>query len=573
MSAGEIARRLGAWFDRRARELPWRKTRDPYKVWVSEIMLQQTRVDTVVPYYERFLGDYPTLEALDAAPLDDVLASWSGLGYYRRARQLKLAVSEVRTRYGGQVPRAAPRLRELPGIGAYTAGAIASIAFDEPVPLVDGNVARVLARLFAIDDDMASARGMGKAWRLAGELVPKKRAGRHNQALMELGALVCTPRAPRCEDCPLSASCVARREGREGELPRALPKRAPRTVACVAAVVGHRDRVLLGQRREEGLYAGMWEPPLVEAKTPEAARETLASYGVPRGLALREAGSLRHVLSHRRLEVAVLEGTVRRAAPLPAEPPAPYRALAFKRPEEVALSTLAKKVLRAGNFGVNVVSFALLLLAAALTSSPARAAEAESPPAELGAPAAAVDGAPVSEDDELRALSPTRTRFVHAAVQALGGRGLRFNTPFRLATQLGAEGESLSLTAPYVDLGLMAAFGEPFGWQHGPNLHLSAALEGVPQQALSVTYMLRRPAGPYLAGHARAGVCLLAAPDGNVGGELALGGTVYATGALGVTGEVVGDLFYGAATYEHERTTIPVLSFQLGLSVDLEVLP
>ena len=222
-SNGERARRtaeaLGAWYDRAARDLPWRRTRDPWAILLSEVMLQQTRVDVVVPYWTRMLERFPAPRDMAEAPIDDVLSRWSGLGYYRRARNLWLCAREVVERFDGRLPDDVEGLRSLPGIGAYTAGAVASIAFDRQAPLVDGNVARVLARHAGIDDDPRSAVGQRRLWAEAAALVPAERPGRFNQALMELGATICTPRSPACAICPLERDCVARREGRVDELP------------------------------------------------------------------------------------------------------------------------------------------------------------------------------------------------------------------------------------------------------------------------------------------------------------------------------------------------------------------
>lgn len=302
-----IREALGAWYDTSARDLPWRRTRDPYAIWLSEVMLQQTRVETVIPYFERFLERFPSVDALASAPMDEVLSQWSGLGYYRRARQLHAAAREVTERYGGALPDRASELRTLHGVGAYTAGAIASIAFDRPEPLVDGNVARVLSRVEGIADDIRGAAGARRLWQAAARLVPEDRPGRWNQALMELGATLCAPRDPRCAACPLAASCVAAIEGRQGELPVVSAKKAPRAVKVVAAVLRHGRLVLLGQRKADGLFGGMWEPPMVEAASLAEARGSFEAFGIgPRVLAdLRELGQVKHVLSHQKLEVLV----------------------------------------------------------------------------------------------------------------------------------------------------------------------------------------------------------------------------------------------------------------------------
>src|SRR5688500_1720350 len=223
MDPALIAAAVVAHYARAKRDLPWRRTRDPYAIWVSEIMLQQTRVATVIPYWERWLGRFPTVGALAEAPLDDVLAHWAGLGYYTRARNLHRGAREVVARWGGALPETAGGLREVPGIGAYTAGAIASIAYGERAPLVDGNVARVLARVFGIETDVKSTVGVKKIWALAGALMEGLADGTDpgdlNQGLMELGATVCAPRSPSCLACPLTAVCVARKQGRQDELP------------------------------------------------------------------------------------------------------------------------------------------------------------------------------------------------------------------------------------------------------------------------------------------------------------------------------------------------------------------
>jgi len=346
-----IARALTAWYDLVRRDLPWRRTRDPYAIWVSEIMLQQTRVDTVVPYYQRFMQRFPDARALASAPLDDVLHAWSGLGYYRRARQLHLAASEVVERHAGRVPETVTELSSLSGIGRYTAGAIASIAYDAREPLVDGNVMRVLARLYGIDEDMRAQAGQKRAWAIAAELVPETEPGRFNQALMELGATVCTPRAPSCDRCPLARTCVALREGSVDRLPRLGARRAPTPVRAAAAVVVHRasGRVLLGRRPPDGLYGGMWEPPMVEVgqRIEEHIAVHRAFEFLPRGAHLEQAGEVTHVLSHRRMEIMVLRAVVTRAGRC-AKRPSPYVELAWQSPPAVALSTLARKLLRAG---------------------------------------------------------------------------------------------------------------------------------------------------------------------------------------------------------------------------------
>ncbi|APR76535.1 A/G-specific adenine glycosylase [Minicystis rosea] len=346
----EIARALGAWFDASARDLPWRRDRRPYAVWLSEIMLQQTRVETVIPYFERFLQRYPDVGALAAAELDDVLHLWSGLGYYRRARQLHAAAREVTERYGGAFPAEAAALRELPGVGAYTAGAVSSIAYGKQEPLVDGNVARVLARVEAIDASIKSPETIKRLWATAARMLPKDRPGRFNEALMELGATVCTPRDPRCETCPLARMCAARASGRERELPIVESKRPVPVVEMVAIVIEDpkTGAILFARRREGGLFGGLWEPPMVEALSVDDARAGLEALGVAIGRArLREAGRVTHVLTHRRMEVLVASG--RRTAGSAAQEALgePYEKASWLDPERpgVGVSTLARKII------------------------------------------------------------------------------------------------------------------------------------------------------------------------------------------------------------------------------------
>lgn len=254
MSEARVA--LLGHYDREARALPWREDTDPYRVLVSEFMLQQTRVDTVLGYYDRWLDRFPTMDALADAEQEEVLKQWEGLGYYRRARNLHRAARLVREELGGTWPRDASGLRALPGVGEYTAGAVASIAFGEVVPAVDGNVKRVLARLH--DEAKPTVVWLRSA---AARWVDTSRPGDWNQALMELGATVCTPRAPACERCPLEAWCGARRAGTVARRPAPVVKRKPKRVRIALAVIHRGGRVLLEKRPDEGLLGGMWALP------------------------------------------------------------------------------------------------------------------------------------------------------------------------------------------------------------------------------------------------------------------------------------------------------------------------
>jgi len=294
------------FYDVYARDLPWRRTRDPYAIWVSEIMLQQTRVDTVLRYYDRFLERFPSLQALAVAEQDEVLAAWSGLGYYRRARMLHAGVREVLAHYGGEVPRDAEARRKLPGIGRYTAGAIGSIAFDQQEPLVDGNVARVLCRVLGIDTPVGRADTDARLWQHAEALCQGPRPGALNQALMELGATLCTKATPACERCPLHAMCVARAEQRQGELPVVRAKRPPRVVSLLMLALLDTPGDAMWLVRGEGeLFGGLWNFPMREGKGLKAARALLAELAPGVQLEGKASAHFEHVLTHRHFHVAL----------------------------------------------------------------------------------------------------------------------------------------------------------------------------------------------------------------------------------------------------------------------------
>ena len=288
--------RLLQWMRENDRNLPWRGETDPYKIWVSEIMLQQTRAEAVKPYYARFLAAFPHVRALAEAPLDAVYKHWEGLGYYSRARNLHRAAQEIVTKYDGNLPRTRDALMTLPGIGVYAAGAIASIAFGERVPALDGNQARVLSRLYCIDAPLKSPADL---YPLALSLVPESAPGDYNQALMDLGALICLPKNPRCEACPLSALCAAHREGRERELPRKPPKADKRRERRGVAIVLSGGCALVRRRSETGLLAGLYEfPNFLDACNAASLTECLEEAGLsvrPGG----EACAYTHVFTHK----------------------------------------------------------------------------------------------------------------------------------------------------------------------------------------------------------------------------------------------------------------------------------
>lgn len=296
-----IRRRLLEFFDREKRDLPWRGESDPYRVWVSEVMLQQTRVDTAIPYYERWLALFPDVEALAAAGRDEVLEAWAGLGYYSRARNLHDAARVVRDRLDGRVPDTAADLRALPGVGLYVSGAVASIAFGRAEPAVDGNARRVLARLF----DLAAPTER-ELRALATRLVPAERPGDFNQAVMELGATICLPRSPRCRQCPVATLCRARRRGTVALRP-APRRRAPVPLFDVgtAVVLSDGGRALLVRRREQGLLGGMWEFPGAltgpgESPAAAARRAMASTLESSRPRDGRRLDRVDHLFSHRR---------------------------------------------------------------------------------------------------------------------------------------------------------------------------------------------------------------------------------------------------------------------------------
>jgi A/G-specific adenine glycosylase len=305
---------LLTWFDRHRRDLPWRRSRDPYRIWLSEVMLQQTRVETVLPYYERFLSRFPTVQDLAAAPLAEVLALWSGLGYYRRARQLHAAAQQVAER--GGFPQDLEGLRALPGIGDYTAAAVASIAFGVASPVLDGNVERVLSRRLALGESAKSSGVRRRLLAAAESLLDPRRPGDSNQALMELGATLCTPRRPKCLLCPLASGCRAAAQGDPESYPVARVRREAEKRRLIAAVVAdeeQEDRVLLFRRPDDSeLLAGTWELPWIDAAEGEPGKALAARYGGRWRLGPRIA-EVRHGITFRDLEVAVHRAEVEAA--------------------------------------------------------------------------------------------------------------------------------------------------------------------------------------------------------------------------------------------------------------------
>jgi len=340
------AARLLAWYDRHRRTLPWRAPAGgrtpPYLVWLSEIMLQQTTVATVGDYFDRFVKRWPTVEALAAAPLDEVLSAWAGLGYYARARNLYACASAVVAQYGGRFPEDEPALLALPGIGRYTAAAIRAIAFDQPASAVDGNVERVIARLFAVETPLPDAKV--EIAGLAAGLVPQARAGDYAQAMMDLGATVCVPRSPRCVICPLMQGCRGRLRGIADDLPRRAPRAEKPTRRGLAFVLMRRDgAVLLRKRPARGLLGGMDEVPSSAWREGELSLgDALKQAPVPANWKVL-AGGVRHTFTHFHLELAVARATATTAGLARLAPGAAW--VTLDRMTERALPTVMRKVI------------------------------------------------------------------------------------------------------------------------------------------------------------------------------------------------------------------------------------
>ncbi len=273
------------WYQAQKRELPWRKSKNPYRIWVSEIMLQQTQVKTVIPYFQRWIKSFPSIRKLAEAPIEDVLKHWEGLGYYSRARNLHKGAQLVVEQYNGKVPDTREDILEIPGIGLYTAGAILSIAFEKRAPVLDGNVKRVLSRLFCLNENGSTSRSEKKLWDLAETILPEEQIGDFNQALMELGATVCLPQNPMCLLCPLQSHCRANLEKRQQEFPPPKKRTAAKKIEVSAAVILKNGKAYIQQRLQKGLMGGLWEFPggkIEKGETPEAClvREVQEELGV-----------------------------------------------------------------------------------------------------------------------------------------------------------------------------------------------------------------------------------------------------------------------------------------------------
>lgn len=317
VSHAELADRLVGWFRREQRDLPWRQNPEPYWVWLSEVMLQQTTVKAVLPFFEKFVRKYPTLQDLAWADSNEVLSDWSGLGYYSRARNLQRAARRICAEHQGRFPSSYDVAIGLPGIGRYTAGAVLSIAYGLPFPIVDGNIKRVMAR-FLLIEEVLTGKSESELWALLSDWVGRdgvrERISEFNQSLMEVGALVCTPRKPKCPLCPLQEACLARANGRVEELPRRPPRRKVEEISFQVAVIARGSRFLLRQNREETFLKGFWEFPRIDASPGE---DVTRSFREVHGLELsdlRPLSEVQHRITFRKLTfrpyLASLEGPV-----------------------------------------------------------------------------------------------------------------------------------------------------------------------------------------------------------------------------------------------------------------------
>ena len=341
----KFQKQLLAWFRAHQRDLPWRGSRDPYRIWVAEIMLQQTRIAAVTPYYDRFLKHFPTVESLAAAPQQEVLKLWSGLGYYSRSRNLHLAAKKIVANHAGKFPQELDGALELPGIGAYTAAAVLSIAYDAPFAVLDGNVARVLARIHAIRGDLRAPRIWRTLTETANHLLARKSASDWNQALMELGEVICTPKSPRCPFCPVVQSCQAYAEGVTNEIPAPRRKRAPESVIIAAAILlDPQRRTLLVKdpgAHDDVLFSRMWQFPAIQVT--RNAKSELQKYfaeifDIPK-LEIEALPSARHGVTFRNITLLPF---LARMAKLPKIPRA--RMIPLKNLNDIAISSATRKL-------------------------------------------------------------------------------------------------------------------------------------------------------------------------------------------------------------------------------------
>lgn len=324
-----IQKNLNSWYQKNKRDLPWRNTIDPYAIWISEIMLQQTRVDTVIDYWFRFLKKFPTVQSLAKATEEDVLTQWQGLGYYRRAKLLHKASKQIVSDYDGKLPTTQEELIKLSGFGAYTSGAVASIAFGEKVPCVDGNVIRVLSRIFATHEDVTSH---------AFDIAQHKDPSSINQSLMELGAMICLPKNPKCLICPLQENCKALQSNMIEQYPAPRKKTKIKNIYACALILQNKQKFLLQKRSSEGRWANMWEFPYFEFETRESRLKSFLQNQFPNAKNIQSKGKVTHQLTHQNIEVEVFSATTDTKA-------TPTKSKAWKKDfSDIPTSVLAKKI-------------------------------------------------------------------------------------------------------------------------------------------------------------------------------------------------------------------------------------
>ena len=351
MSRHPITANLLRWYDRHARDLPWRHIQNPYFIWVSEIMLQQTQVETVIPYYRRFIAKFPCVNALAEARADEILKIWENLGYYSRARHLLAAAKELVARWEGRLPQTIKDLLTLPGVGEYTAAAILSIAFGRPVAAIDGNVSRVICRVFALRTPLGAPESRQQIRDLADQLLSKRRPGHFNQAVMDLGATVCTPRTPSCLSCPLRSFCMANGLGLQEKLPVSRKRSPlPHKHMTAAIIPDRKKRVLVVRRPESGLLGGLWKFPGEERGAKEAVKEALArTVREELGLWIRagkKVASVKHAYTHFRVTFHVYRCAIERGRPRSLEG-REWKWVPAEELRRLALSKAERKILEA----------------------------------------------------------------------------------------------------------------------------------------------------------------------------------------------------------------------------------
>ncbi|MGH9432330.1 MAG: A/G-specific adenine glycosylase [Terriglobia bacterium] len=338
-----VRKALLAWFRKNARPLPWRVNPDPYAIWVSEVMLQQTQVASVIPFYLRFLQAFPTLQHLAHAPYDDVIRLWSGLGYYRRARMLHEAAQEVIARFQGRFPDTYSEARTLPGVGHYTACAVLSIAYHQPLPVLDGNAARVMARLDALRGNLHEPHFRQAVERRLAQLISKRRPGAFNQAIMELGQTLCTSQSPACCACPVKRWCKARQRGKQEDYPSPRPRRATELRYLAAAVIRRDGKVALVRGLDENLLRDLWNFPAAFGDSESHAAERLRSKlaGLEKGAVMpgRKMGSLQHGITYRSIHVSLYPAEIKSGGRN-----ARFRWFALPKVPQEAVSQLARKI-------------------------------------------------------------------------------------------------------------------------------------------------------------------------------------------------------------------------------------